>query len=228
MMVLRLPCMSKLFVFCKSKFKFSITFCYLADLVDIYGQTIISCYPGSKKDKSKFLSKIVLIFQNSIFYQSLKMSYPFYPFYHFSWKDDKITYFPFSSYFWDYDISFPAQVIPGLSGRVISYPPPKKKRAFWGRRGMIFWVKILNFLNLGDIKNFGRTWELSGPYRPHFGRFSADCRPTSAENPHLKFQKYGIFEHFRGILETFFFKTRILTKIAQKWFKMVLMSFFRS
>ena len=63
---------------------------------------------------------------------------------------------------------FPAQVIPGLTGRVIS-PPPQRKRAFFFWGGYVFfWAKVLNFLELGDIKNFGETRVLNGPDRPYF------------------------------------------------------------
>ena len=66
-------------------------------------------------------------------------------------------------------------------------------------------------MKLGDIKIFGETRVLSGPCRPYFGELSADIGPK----PTFEIQKYSIFEHFRGISETFFFKTRILTKMIK-------------
>ena len=65
---------------------------------------------------------------------------------------------------------------------------------------MFFWAKLL--------QNFGETKALSGPYRLHFGRLSA-------ENPHLKFQKYVLFGHFRGISETFFSKQEFWPKLPK-------------
>ena len=104
-----------------------------------------------------------------------------------------------------------AQVILGSSGRVIS-PPFQKKGPFFGGGGMFFWAKILNFLELGDIKNFGGTRVLNGPYWLHFRQIIGQYWP---KNPHLKFQKYGIFEHFRGISETFFLKQYFCSKVPK-------------
>ena len=70
-------------------------------------------------------------------------------------------------------------------------------------------------MELGDIKNFGGTRVLSGPYRPRFGRLSADI----GRNPHLKFQKYGIFEHFRGISGTIFFQNKNFDQNCPKMIK---------
>ena len=85
--------------------------------------------------------------------------------------------------------------------------------------GYVFLSQNPQFLELGDIKNFGGTRVLSGPSRPHFGRLSADYRPISAENSHLKLQKYGIFEHFRAISETFFFQNKNFDQNCPKMIK---------
>ena len=103
-------------------------------------------------------------------------------------------------------------------------PPPKKKGPFFLGGGMFFWDKIINFRNW-MIKKFSARLET---WADCIGHISADHRPKSATNPQLKFQKYGFFGHFRPFLDTFFFKMRFASKMAQKSSKIVLLNFFRS
>ena len=103
-------------------------------------------------------------------------------------------------------------------------PPPKKKKVDFLGGGGRFLEYFHEFLSLVEIKNSGGTLELSGPYRPHFGRLSANI----GRKPTIEISKIWLFWLFWPNLGTFFFKMMVWSKIDQKWLKMVLGSFFGS
>ena len=76
---------------------------------------------------------------------------------------------------------------------------------------MYFWAKVLNFWSWVIKKNSVRL-EFCADL---IGHILTDYQPISAQKPHLEFQKYGIFEHFRGISETFFSKQEFWPKLPQ-------------
>ena len=70
-------------------------------------------------------------------------------------------------------------------------------------------------MELGDIKNFGGTGVLSGPYRPLSGRLSADI----GRKPTFEISEIWLFSSFLTILETFFFQNEIFVQNRQKIIK---------
>ena len=85
----------------------------------------------------------------------------------------------------------------------------------------VFWDKIFNFWDNGLKKFLVGIW-----HRPEFlSNFSANYRPFSAVNPHLKFWKVGNFGGFGGLFLEIFgfffvkwnFAANMLWKL-EKWF----------
>ena len=104
----------------------------------------------------------------------------------------------------------------------------QKKKVFFflwgGGEGVCFlWDKNRQFLELGDVKHLSKTTSrvLRGSNQPHFGRLSAKI----GQNHTIEILKILHFKAFSG---TCFFKIRVWSKIAQKWLKMILPSFFSS
>ena len=104
---------------------------------------------------------------------------------------------------------------------VCTWTPPQKG-PFWG--GYVFRDFFHEFFRY-EQNFFGEpSRDLNGPST----QLSADRSAISAANRILKFQKYVIFDQNYQLFETFFFKMRFLSKIAQKWLKMIFCNFFRS
>ena len=62
------------------------------------------------------------------------------------------------------------------------------------------------FLELGDIKNSGETFEQTGSFEGSIGRF----RPQSADLAAIEISKIWVFGAISGNFQDFFFQSKII------------------